>query len=93
MKVASAGSDIPRVPTGDIGELGVWEAIDVYDRELAASSVEELTGGGSAAYYLRRAALEAVIADRVRACGTINLLTGASIFQLCQITAARASRR
>lgn len=96
MKAATADPGSPRVPTGGIRELGVWEAVEVYDRELAASSVEELAGGGAVAYYLRLAALEAVIAEGMRVRGAISihraLLAGATVAEIAEVMGATCER-
>ena len=59
---------------------GLREAIDAYDAGLAAASPAELTGGGDVGYYLRRAALETVIAQRMaaRAAASIHYGPGAA---------------
>jgi len=66
------------------------EAIDAYDAGLAAASPAELTGAGSADYYLRRAGLESVIArrmaDRVVVSIHRGLLAGATLEQIADAT-------
>jgi hypothetical protein len=65
---------------------GLWEAIDAYDAGLAAASPAQLTGAGDAGYYLRQAALETAIAQRMaaRAAASIHcgLLAGATLAQI-----------
>lgn len=72
-----------------IGELGSWEAMDAYRAAFDAASADELTGRGSAAYYLRRAALEAVIARRMRIRTVISihraLLAGISVGEIAHV--------
>jgi hypothetical protein len=79
----------PVIDVRRIRELGEWEALDAYRAECAAASVEELTGRGSAAFYLRQVALEAVIAERMRVRGTISihraLLAGASVPEIADV--------
>lgn len=64
----------------------VWEAVGAYRAGLAAASPAELAGSGSAGYYLRQVALEAVIAQRMaaRAAASIHygLLAGAAPAQI-----------
>jgi hypothetical protein len=59
------------LPGNDIGVCGIrdwgeWDAMDSYRSAFATASADELTGGGGAVYLLRQAALETVIADRMR---------------------------
>jgi hypothetical protein len=65
---------------------GLWEAIDAYDAGLAAASPAELTGAGDVGYYLRQAALETAIAQRMAARGAASihygLLAGARLAQI-----------
>jgi hypothetical protein len=72
-----------------IRELGVWEAMDAYRAVFAAASAEELTGRGSAAYHVRQAALETVIAAGmcVRTVISIHhaLLTGVSVGEIADV--------
>jgi len=69
----------------------LWEAIDAYDAGLAAASPAELAGRGSAGYYLRQAALEAVIAQwmAAQAAASIHygLLAGATPVQIADAMA------
>ncbi len=66
------------------------EALDAYDAGLAAASPAQLAGAGDAGYYLRRAALETVIAQRMtaRAAASIHcgLLAGAALAQIADAT-------
>lgn len=72
-----------------IRELGGWEAMDAYRVAFAAASAEELTGRGSAAYYVRQAALETVIARRMRVRTVISihhaLLAGVSVGEIAHV--------
>lgn len=79
---------------------GLREAIDGYYAGLAAASAAELAGAGSAAYYLRQAALESVIAERMAACAAVSvhraLLAGATLAQVADatgVTSAEAAAR
>jgi hypothetical protein len=75
---------------GLAGDLGLWEAVALLQDAVGAASVAELTGGGSAGWYLRRAALEAVIERRIVAHAVISihraLLAGATVPQIAQAT-------
>lgn len=55
-----------RMDACNIADMGEWEAMDAFHARSAAASAAELTGGGSAGYYLRQAAVEAVIEHRMR---------------------------
>ncbi len=59
-------------------------------RAVDAATAAELTGGGSAALYLRLAALEAVIERRIAAHAVISihraLLAGAPVTQIAEVT-------
>jgi hypothetical protein len=72
-----------------IGELGVWEAMDAYRAGFAAASAEELTGRGSAGYYVRQAALEMVIVRRMRIRMVLSihhaLLRGVSVGEIARV--------
>ncbi len=72
-----------------IRELGGWEAMDAHRAAFDAASADELTGQGSAAYYVRQAALEAVIARRMRVRTVISihhaLLAGVSVGELAHV--------
>jgi hypothetical protein len=75
---------------GPAGELGLWEAVDAYQRAIDTATVAELAGGGDAAFHLRRAALEAVIERRMAVHAVISihraLLAGAPVTQIAQAT-------
>jgi len=66
------------------------EALDAYDAGLAAASPAELAGAGGVGYYLRQAALETAIAQRMtaRAAASIHygLLAGATLAQIADAT-------
>jgi hypothetical protein len=66
------------------------EALDAYDGGLAATSPAELAGAGGVGYYLRQAALETAIAQRMmaRAAASIHcgLLAGATLAQIANAT-------
>jgi hypothetical protein len=72
-----------------ISDLGEWAAMDAYRAAFAAASAEELVGGGSAVYHVRQAALETVIADRMRIRAVISihraLLAGASMDEIAHV--------
>jgi hypothetical protein len=93
----SAGAAAPRgAGTEPAGDLRLWEAVDAYQAAVGAATVAELTGGGSAAWYLRLAALEVVIERRmaVRAVISIHraLLAGASAAHIAQATGLSAGQ-
>jgi hypothetical protein len=75
---------------GLAGDLGLWEAVALLQGAVGAASVAELAGGGSAGWYLRQAALEAVIERRIAAHAVISihraLLAGAAVPQIAQAT-------
>jgi hypothetical protein len=82
------------LPGNDIGvcgirDLGEWEAMDAYQSAFAAASADELTGEGGAVYLLRQAALETVIADRMRVRAVISihraLLAGVSVGEIAHV--------
>jgi hypothetical protein len=83
-----AGSAVAAV--GGVGELDVWQALEVLRRDFEAASVAELTGRGSAGYYARQAGLEMVVAERMRVWAAISmhraLRAGASVVELAQAT-------
>jgi hypothetical protein len=57
----------------------LWEALDAFGAAFAAASAPELTGAGGGRYYVRQAAVENVIAERMRVRATIGVhraLTG-----------------
>jgi hypothetical protein len=70
----------------DVRELGGWEAMDAYRAAFTAANADELTGRGSAVYYVRQPALETVIARRMRVRAVISihhaLLTGISLGEI-----------
>lgn len=73
----------------DIRELDVWAAMDAYRAAFAAASADELAGDGDMVYHLRQAALETVIAERMRVFAVISihraLLAGASIAEIAHL--------
>jgi hypothetical protein len=73
----------------DMRDLGVWEAMDAYQVAFAAATVAELAGQGGAAYHVRQAALETVMADQLRVCAVISihraLLAGASVGEVAHV--------
>jgi hypothetical protein len=75
---------------GPAGDVGLWEAVGLLRDAVGAATVAELTGGGSAAWYLRRAALEAAIERRIAVHAVISihraLLAGAPVSQIAQAT-------
>jgi len=76
--------------TGPASGLGLWEAVGLLQDAVGAATVAELTGGGSVAWYLRQAALEAVIERRIAVHAVISihraLLAGAAVPQITQAT-------
>jgi hypothetical protein len=66
------------------------EALDAYDAGLAAASPAELAGAGGVGYYLRQAALETAIAQRMMARAAVSihcgLLAGATLAQIADAT-------
>ncbi len=81
---------------GPAGDLGLWEAVALLQDAAGAATVAELAGGGSAAWYLRQAALEAVIGRRIAAHAVISihraLLAGAAVPQIAQATGLSRSQ-
>jgi hypothetical protein len=75
---------------GPAGDVGLWGAVALLQDAVGAATVAELTGGGSAAWYLRRAALEAMIERRIAVHSVISihraLLAGALVPQIAQAT-------
>lgn len=73
----------------DIRDLGEWAAMDAYRTAFAEASSDELTGAGGAVYYLRQAALESVIAQKMRTRATISihraLLAGVSVGEIAHV--------
>jgi hypothetical protein len=90
MTAAAAGGTGEARFVCEIRDLHVWQAQQLLDASLGASSVQELTGGGSVAYYLRQAALESVIAERMRVRAVISihraLLGGVSVAEIAHVT-------
>jgi len=76
--------------------MGLWEAVAAYRGAVDAATAAELAGGGDAAFYLHRAALETAIADRaaVRAVISIHraLLAGALAEQIADVTGVTADQ-
>jgi hypothetical protein len=74
----------------EIRELGLWQALEILGADFRAASARELTGGGSPAYYLRQAALESVIAERMRIRALISvhraLLGGVPAAEIARVT-------
>ncbi len=81
---------------GPAGDVGLWEAVALLQDAAGAATVAELTGGGSAAWYLRQAALEAVIERRIAVHAVISihraLLAGAAVPQIAQATGLSRSQ-
>jgi hypothetical protein len=75
---------------GSAGDLGLWGAVALLQDAVGAATVAELAGGGSAAWYLRQAALAAVIERRIAVYAVISihraLLAGAGVAQIAQAT-------
>jgi hypothetical protein len=90
MAESTGGADAGIVGAAEVGGLDVWQALRALQRDFEAASVAELTGGGSAAYYVRQAGLETVVADRMRVCAVISvhrgLRAGASMAELAWVT-------
>jgi hypothetical protein len=87
----SAGAAAPRgAGTEPIRDLPLWEAVQVCREAVDAAAATELSGGGSAAWYLRQAALEVVIERRMAVHAVISihwaLLAGAPVAQIAQVT-------
>jgi hypothetical protein len=59
---------------------GLREALEAFSADLAASSARELAGDGDAGYYLRQAALQNAVAERIGAVIDIHraLVAGAA---------------
>ena len=83
------GHDMRDVDACEVRDVGADAAMDAYRAESAAASVAELAGGGRAAYHVRQAALEAVIAERMRINAVISIhravLAGASAGELAHV--------
>lgn len=56
-----------------VRDWGLREVLDAFDAALAASSARELAGDGDAGYYLRQAALQNVVAERMRTGAVIDV--------------------
>jgi hypothetical protein len=56
-----------------VREQGLWEVLEMFGEAFAASSVEELAGGGDAGYYLLQIALQNAVAERMRIAATIDI--------------------
>lgn len=87
----SGGAAAPGSPGPErTGELGLWEAVDAYQRAVGTASAAELAGGGDAAFHLRQAALETVIERRMAVHAVISihraLLAGAPVTQVARAT-------
>jgi hypothetical protein len=63
----------PVVEACRIRDWGLWEALDAFTSGFTAASARELTGGGDGRYYVRQAAVENVIAERMRVRATIGV--------------------
>jgi len=87
------------VPAGETGgaglacgirELDLGQALEILHADFRAASARELTGGGSTAYHLRQAALESVIAERMRIRALIRihraLLGGVPVAEIAHVT-------
>jgi hypothetical protein len=76
--------------------MGLWEAVAAYRGVVDAATAAELLGGGSAAFYLHRAALETAIADRAGVYAVISihraLLAGAAVGQVADVTGLLADQ-
>jgi hypothetical protein len=74
----------------------LWEAVGLLQDAVGAATVAELTGGGSAVWYLRRAALEVMIERRIAVHAVISihraLLAGAGVPQIAQATGLSPSQ-
>ena len=96
MSAAGTG-DVSVAGICQIRDLGVWDAARAYQAAFTAASAAELTGSGSAGYYLRQAALEAVIEEQMRVRCAISihraLLAGAPAAEIAHVlgTTARTS--
>ena len=87
----SAGAAAPHgAGTGPARDLSLWEAVQAYQEAVDVATAAELSGGGSAAWYLHLAALEVVIERRMAVHAVISvhraLLAGAPVAQIAQAT-------
>lgn len=69
----TAARGIGIAPTCRVRDWGLREALGAFDAALAASSARELAGDGDAGYCLRQAALQNVVAERMRAGAVIDV--------------------
>jgi hypothetical protein len=87
---SAGGASAVMVPAAEVRELDMWQALQALQQGFDAASVAELTGGGSAAYYVRQAGLETVVANRMRVWAVISVhravRAGASVVELAQVT-------
>lgn len=88
MSAAGTG-DVSVAGICQIRDLGVWDAARAYRAAFTAAGAAELTGSGSAGYYLRQAALEAVIEAQMRVRCAISihraLLAGAPAAEIAHV--------
>lgn len=89
---------IRRWPGGDvhrIRELGTWQALEAYQAAFTTAGAVELAGKGRPSYHMRQAALESVIAERMRINAAISIhravLAGASVDELARAVGASAA--
>lgn len=68
---AAGGCEI--VPACRVQDFGLREALEAFGAALGGSSVRELAGDGDARYYLRQAALQNVVAERMRTGAVIDV--------------------
>lgn len=68
---AAGGCEI--VQACQVRDFGLREALEAFGAALAGSSVRELAGDGDAGYYLRQAALQNVVAERMRIGAVIDI--------------------
>ena len=88
--MSGQSGELGGIGAGPAGDLGLWEAVALLQDAVGAATVAELTGRGSAAWYLRQAALEAMIERRIAVHAVISihqaLLAGAGVPQIAQAT-------
>lgn len=88
MSAAGTG-DVSVAGICQIRDLGVWDAARAYRAAFTAAGAAELTGSGSAGYYLRQAALEAVMEAQMRVRCAISihraLLAGAPAAEIAHV--------